>query len=130
MQVLDRAARARLAAQQRRKLRALGRIEDRALGDQLLDDQALLGLLQLGDRRTLGFDAQRVDRLGEERFDEGVAVTLQADGGRLELLQEGRFDRLPTRALRLVERFERIVEEFCVKFEQPATPAMARIIAR
>ena len=33
-------------------------------------------------------------------------------------------------ALRLVERFERIVEEFCVKFEQPATPAMARIIAR
>ena len=33
-------------------------------------------------------------------------------------------------AQRLVELFERIVEEFCVKFEQPATPAMARIIAR
>ena len=33
-------------------------------------------------------------------------------------------------ALRLVELLERIVEEFCVKFEQSATPAMTRIIAR
>ena len=33
-------------------------------------------------------------------------------------------------ALRLVELFERIVEEFCVKFEQPGTPAMTRIIGR
>ena len=46
MQIFDRAARARLVAQQRRKLCALLRIEDGALGDQLLDDQALLGLLQ------------------------------------------------------------------------------------
>lgn len=33
-------------------------------------------------------------------------------------------------ALRLVELLDRIVEEFCVKFEQPATLAMTRIIAR
>jgi hypothetical protein len=33
-------------------------------------------------------------------------------------------------ALRLVELLKRIVEEFCVKFEQSATPAMTRIIAR
>lgn len=33
-------------------------------------------------------------------------------------------------ARRLVELFERIVEEFCVKFEPRATPAMARLVAR
>jgi len=90
VQVLDRAVRARLAAQQRRELRALGRIKDRALGDQLLDDQALLGLLQFGNGGARGLDARAVDRVGKERVDQRGAVRFELRRGGIELLQEGR----------------------------------------
>ena len=46
MQVLDRGACRRLGKEQAEQLLALARVENLALGDQLLDDQALLGLLQ------------------------------------------------------------------------------------
>ena len=67
------------AGEQAEQLLALARVENLALGDQLLDDQALLVLLQLGDRRALGFDAQRVDRPAKSAR-RGRAVT--PPGGR------------------------------------------------
>ena len=104
MQIFDRAARAWLIQQQPKKLLALPRVEDRPFGDELVDDHALLRLLQFGDRGAFEFDALGIERVGEERLDECGAMALEPGAGAVELLQEGALSRFPACALRFVQR--------------------------
>ena len=70
-------------------------VKDLALDEQLFDQQALLLVLQAGNRGTLCFEALVIHDVGEDRVDHRCAVRFDLRGRRAELAQEGFLGCLP-----------------------------------
>ena len=70
-------------------------VKDLALGEQLLNEQALLLVLQAGDCGTLRFKSLTIHDVGEDRADHRRAVRFDLRGSGAELAQEGFLGCLP-----------------------------------